>query len=149
MVLQGNMNYNIRAFVNYNGTGFVQERGVMNKKKILIVDDEADLVNMVKMRLESDGFGVSIASNGREAIEKIDADKPDLILLDVLMPAMDGYTAFQELKKKESTRNIPVVVMTAKRGMQELFEAEGAKDYIKKPFSDKDLLARIRKVLGL
>ena len=74
-------------------------------------------------------------------------EKPDVILLDIMMPKKDGYTLMRELKYKEKTNSIPVIVLSAKPGMRDLFGMEGVNDYIVKPFEDKDLLSRIKKAL--
>lgn len=120
----------------------------MDKKKILMVDDERDFVDMVKMRLEKNGYEVIPAYNGKEALEKGKIDKPDLILLDILMPELDGYSTLKELKQIETTKDIPVLVLTAKTGMKDLFEVEGIADYIIKPFEAEDLLLRIKRALS-
>lgn len=119
----------------------------MIKKKILLADDEPDFVKPLKERLEANNYNVITAFNGQEALIKAGAEKPDLILLDILMPKMDGYTALRELKKKEETKNIPIIILTAKTGMKDLFGVEGIKDYIMKPFEDDDLLLRIQRAL--
>ncbi len=118
-------------------------------KKILIVDDEPDFVLLLKTRLRGNGYEVITASNGEEGAAKANADKPDLILLDIMMPKKDGYTMLQELKANEKTTSIPVIVVTAKPYMRDLFGIEGIKDYIVKPFEDDDLLLRIKRTLGL
>ena len=115
----------------------------MDKKKILIVDDEADLVKMMKIRLEVSNYEVITASDGEEGIKQAEAGNPDVILLDIMMPKKDGYTLLRELKNKETTKSIPVIVITGKPGMKDLFEIEGVKDYIIKPFEKEDLLSRI------
>lgn len=120
----------------------------MDKKKILVVDDEADFVDMVRMRLEANGYEVLTAYNGRDGLEKAKAEKPDLILLDILMPELDGYTTLKELKNMGETKGIPVLVVTAKPGMKDLFVIEGIADYIVKPFDDEDLLLRIKRALN-
>lgn len=117
------------------------------KRTILIVDDEIDFVNMIKIRLESKDYRVIGANDGQEGLKKAQKEKPDAILLDILMPGKDGYTMMRELKLNEDTKDIPVIVVTAKTGMSDLFELEGVEDYLVKPFDDKELLKRIEKVL--
>ncbi len=119
----------------------------MSKKKILVVDDEPELVDMVKMRLEAGNYRVSTASDGEEALEKAKKEKPDLILLDISMPNKDGYTFLREAKKNESIKDIPVIILTAFSKMEDLFEIEGVKDYIMKPFDGQQLLEKINKYL--
>lgn len=120
----------------------------MENKKILIIDDEPDFVKMLKMRLEFSGYEVAIAFDGDEGLEILRKEIPDLILLDIMMPNKDGYTFLLDMKKDERTREIPVIALTAKAGMKDLFELEGAKDYIVKPFESEHLLAKIREVVG-
>jgi len=116
-------------------------------KKILIVDDEKDFVDMVKIRLKVNGYETSEAYDGTEGLKKAENENPDLILLDVMMPNKDGYTMLRDLKGNVATKSIPVIVLTAKSGMKDLFEIEGVRDYIVKPFDSEDLLLRIAKVL--
>lgn len=120
----------------------------MSKKRILLVDDEHEFVDLVKTRLESNNYEVIVAYNGNEALDKAQSEKPDLILLDILMPEKDGYNALKELKQIETTKNVPVLVVTAKAGMRDLFEVEGIADYIVKPFEAEDLLLRMKRALG-
>lgn len=117
-------------------------------KKILMADDEPEFVELVKFRLESNGYDVVTASNGKEAVEKAKTQNPDIILLDILMPDMDGYTALRELKGQDITKDIPVIIITAKTGMKDLFAIDGIRDYLIKPFDDEDLLLRIKRALG-
>ena len=120
----------------------------MKGKKILVVDDEPEFVDMLKIRLEANDYAVVTAANGKEGVEKAAAEKPDLILLDILMPEMDGYSALKELKANNETRDIPVIVVTAKSKMQGLFLVEGINDYVVKPFEADDLLLRIKRVIA-
>ena len=119
----------------------------MSKGKILIIDDEPDFAKLLKKRLEINGFEVAIAVNGNEGLNKIKAEKPDLVLLDILMPEKDGYTLLQEMKGDESISKTPVIVVTAKPYMQDLFAIEGIHDYLVKPIDDDDLLLRIKLAL--
>ena len=119
----------------------------MGKGKILIIDDEPDFALLFKKRLEADGYEVIIASNGSEGLKKIKAESPDVILLDILMPEKDGYTMLQEMKSDESISRTPVIIVTAKPYMQDLFAIEGIHDYLIKPIDDDDLLLRIKLVL--
>ena len=119
----------------------------MGGKKILVVDDDPELVKLVKMRLAAHGFDVVGAHDGVEGIEKAELERPDLILLDIKMPEVDGHTALRNLKHRTSTRDIPVIILTAYDKLKDLFELEGAKDYIVKPFEDQDLLLRITRAL--
>ena len=119
----------------------------MNGKKILIIDDEPEFVEMLKMRLEKSGYNVVTAGNTDEAMDIIKCG-PDLVLLDIMMPRVDGYTLYRQLKKDDATKSIPVIVVTAKPEMKELFQAEGVTDYLVKPIDDEELMATIEKTLG-
>ena len=112
-------------------------------KKILVVDDEQQLALAVKIRLQSRGYQVMIANDGQEALEIVDKEPPDLVILDVLMPVMDGYTFLRELNTRVGRGKVPVIILTARDRMKDLFEVEGIEDYIVKPFDYEDLLLRI------
>jgi len=119
-------------------------------KKVLIVDDKLEVVELVTATLEGEDYQIISASDGREALEKIGKEKPDLVLLDIIMPKMDGFEVLSELKKDSRTKEIPVIMLTA-RG-QKLDKDKGgelgAQDYIVKPFSPSHLLHKIEEVLG-
>ena len=119
----------------------------MAKKKILVVDDEVELVDLIKIRLESDGHEVITANSGLEGLSKASNELPDLIILDIGMAEMDGYTTLQKLREDEALKNTPVIMLTAYAKMKGLFEMEGISDYIVKPFDPQDFLMRINKVL--
>ena len=112
-------------------------------KKILVVDDEQQLALAVKIRLQSRGFQVVTAPDGRQALEMITQEQPDLVILDVLMPVMDGYSCLREINTRFGRGKIPVIVLTARDRMKDLFDLEGIEDYVIKPFDHEDLLARI------
>jgi DNA-binding response OmpR family regulator len=112
-------------------------------KKILLIDDEANIIKVLRSRLEAENFAVITASDGQEGLEKARSEKPDLIILDILMPRKDGYTFIKEMQVEESIKHIPVIVSTAKPEMQDLFAMEGIKDYIVKPFKTEELLKKI------
>ena len=116
-------------------------------KKILVVDDDPTLVKVVQPFLESHGFQVRIAVDGLEGIEMVKKESPDLIVLDVHMPRMNGYTFVFELKKITNAQTIPIIVLTAKEGMAEIFKVEGVKEYITKPFKPEVLLTAIKKYI--
>ncbi len=121
----------------------------MPKKKILFIDDEAVVAGLMKTRLESRGFLAEIALDGANGIEKAKAWQPDLILLDVAMPGMDGYAACRRLKALPETASIPVVLFTAVQSeqLQSLSEKAGAVKVIQKPFIDQVFKA-IAEILG-
>lgn len=119
----------------------------MAKKKILVVDDEVDLVELVKIRLEANGYQVITAHSGLEGLSKATSELPDLVVLDIAMADMDGYTTLQKLREEDKTKDIPVIMLTAYAKMKSLFEMEGISDYIVKPFDPQDFLVRVGKVL--
>ena len=119
----------------------------MAAKKILVVDDEMMLVDFLKIRLEDSGYVVDTASDGTEGLVKAETMRPDLIILDIFMKPMDGYTMLKDLRKDEKTKDIPVIILTASGKKRELFEAEGISDYIIKPFESDDFVARVDRIL--
>jgi DNA-binding response OmpR family regulator len=115
-------------------------------KKILVVDDEQQLALAVKIRLQSHGYQVVTANNGQMALEVAEKERPDLVILDVLMPVMDGYSTLRELNAKFGRGKLPIIILTARDRMKDLFELEGIEDYVIKPFDHEDLLIRIERV---
>jgi len=117
-------------------------------KKILVVDDEPDIVESLQVVLSKE-YETVPASNGREALERAGEMRPDLILLDVMMPTMDGFQACREIKKNASTRDIPVLLLTALHDTDNKVKGldAGADDFIGKPFNEVELLARVRAFL--
>ncbi len=113
----------------------------MGKRKVLIVDDEPDIVRLVQFTLERRGFEVIVATDGLSAIELAETEKPDVILLDAVMPVMNGYTACQRLKENSKTKSIPVIMLSAKsqKVEVELGIEMGAENYICKPFSPSQI----------
>jgi adenylate cyclase len=113
---------------------------------ILIVDDEPFNVDLLEQQLEELGYRTISAANGKEAVERALAEAPDLILLDVMMPVMDGFAACRVLKEQEQTRLIPVVIMTALGAVEDRVRGieAGADDFLTKPVDDRELLARVR-----
>ena len=112
-------------------------------EKILIIEDEEDLVKGLKLNLEDEGYEVDYALNGKEGLEKALKENPDLILLDIMLPGMNGLEICKELRQKKM--DIPILMLTAKGGeMDKVIGLEiGADDYISKPFSIRELLARV------
>jgi len=119
-------------------------------KKILVVDDEAQLTEMVKLRLEAAGYSVSCAYDGVEGLEKAKKEKPDLIILDLMLPKMDGYKVCGLLKNDARYNKIPIVMFTARAQEEDigLGRELGAEAYVTKPFDHKILLGKIRELLG-
>jgi DNA-binding response OmpR family regulator len=122
----------------------------MKKGKVLVVDDEVNITQILEFSIGAEGFDVITAQNGEEAIEKARREQPDLIILDVMMPKIDGYEACRILKANPLTKNIPVVLLTAKgRDIDRRLGMEvGATDYIVKPFSPNKLVERIHQLLS-
>ena len=118
----------------------------MEKKKILVVDDEPDLVDFVRIRLEANNYQVVAASDGEEALSVFAKEKPDLVLLDILMPKIDGFKVCQMLKKDLANANIPVIMLTVKDRTEDIKLAKqiGADGYILKPFDADTLLNNIK-----
>lgn len=122
----------------------------MDRKKVMIVDDEAHIVELVRVCLEDTDYEIIEAYDGLEALDKVFNEKPDLILLDIMLPKMDGYEVCKNLKAKEDTRSIPVVMLTAKG--QEVDKVKGfqsgADSYLTKPFSPLRLLTELEEKLS-
>ncbi len=115
-------------------------------EKIMIVDDDRNICELLRLYIEKDGFDAVIAHNGREALNLLEKEKPDLMVLDVMMPELDGWQVCREVRK---TSDIPIIMLTAK---SETFDKVlglelGADDYVTKPFDSKEIVARIKAVL--
>lgn len=117
-------------------------------RKILVIDDEPDVVALLKTRLESAGYRVVTAGDGREGLKQALEEKPDLILLDIIMPAIDGNELCWLLKDDARTKEIPVVMLTAKgtKFDRSYGLSAGAAEYVTKPYDPKDLLEKIEKI---
>jgi two-component system alkaline phosphatase synthesis response regulator PhoP len=121
----------------------------MAKQKILVVDDEEDILELLRFNLTKEGFTVVCAASGEEALKSAVSNRPDLVLLDLLLPGMDGLEVARRLKHDASTKDIPVIMVTAKGEEADIVTGleVGAEDYITKPFSRKVLIARVRAAL--
>ena len=121
------------------------------KNKILIVDDAMDTVELLRKRFHSEGYDTAEAYNGSEALQRVSEYEPDLIVLDVMMPVMDGYEACRRLKSDEKTKYIPILMLTAKGEVEHKVKGLdiGADDYMGKPFDYKELSARVRSLLSI
>ena len=119
-------------------------------KKILVVDDKPEVVELVTATLEGEGYQIICAFDGEEALEKINKERPDLVLLDVRMPKMTGLEVLAKAKKDPQTRDIPIIMLTAKG--QEIDKDKGirlgAEEYIIKPFSPSSLLRKIEETMA-
>jgi DNA-binding response OmpR family regulator len=123
----------------------------MNEKKILCIEDEAEMIDLMRLILGRRGYDVHGATGGLDGIKKVKDTLPDLVLLDLMMPDMDGWEVYQQMKADETTRNIPVIVVTAKaQNIDKVLGLHIAKvdDYITKPFSPAELLASVEKILN-
>ena len=122
----------------------------MAKKKILIVEDEKDIVEMIEYNLKKEGYTILSVMKGEDAVSLAKRERPDLIILDLMLPGIDGFETCKLLKSNEITEQVPIIMLTAKS--QEADKVAGlelgADDYITKPFSPRELLARIKVALG-
>lgn len=120
------------------------------KKKILLVDDEVDILTVIRMRLESSGYEVVVATDGKEALNTARSLIPDLIILDLMLPGMDGFHVARMLKYDMHYKDIPIIMLTAKAGedVRKTGEQVGADAYMNKPFEAEKLLAKIRELLA-
>jgi DNA-binding response OmpR family regulator len=117
---------------------------------ILIADDDPDILALVSFRLERAGYEIVQARNGEEAVQVALARRPDLAVIDVMMPRIDGYEATRQLRQHEETSRMPIILLTARVQEEDIargFDA-GADDYVKKPFSPQELGSRVQAVLG-
>ena len=119
-------------------------------KKILVVDDEDDILHFLEMVLREKGYQVTTASGGHEALTRAQIDKPDLVLLDIMMPQMDGWEVLKLLRVDEETRRIPVAMLSARTEAKDRVQGlqEGAIDYICKPFALQELLGKIETIFS-
>jgi DNA-binding response OmpR family regulator len=121
----------------------------MSKRKILLIEDDRDIVEMVEYNLQEEGYETIAALDGQKGIEKAQTEKPDLIILDIMLPVIDGFEVCKILKSDNRTMNIPVIILSAKsQETDKVVGLElGADDYVTKPFSPRELIARIRAIL--
>jgi DNA-binding response OmpR family regulator len=120
-------------------------------KSILCIEDEPEMIDLIRLILTRRGFEVRGANGGKEGLEAIRAQRPDLVLLDLMMPDMDGWEVYQQMKADEQMRDIPVIVVTAKaQSIDKVLGLHIAKvdDYIAKPFSPQELMSSVEKVLS-
>jgi two-component system response regulator VicR len=122
------------------------------KDKILVVDDDRSVAELIKERLTLSGYEVETAYTGEESIQKIEKSLPDLILLDIMMPTMNGYQVFDTLRSKEGTKDIPIIFVTAKTDVKDWTHAMfkmGANSYITKPIDNKKLVEQVKSILEM
>jgi two-component system alkaline phosphatase synthesis response regulator PhoP len=117
--------------------------------RILVCDDERSIVRLIQVNLERQGWEVIPAYDGKEGLEKILKEKPDVVVLDVMMPYMDGFEVLKNLRREPDTQNIPVVMLTAKAQDKDVFEGYhyGADVYLTKPFNPMELVTFIKRIL--
>lgn len=118
------------------------------KYKILAVDDEPHIRRLVQVNLERHGYEVVTAADGKDALEKVASEKPDLVVLDVMMPYMDGFEVLQALRKNPETRDLPVIMLTAKAQDADVFRGwqSGADLYLTKPFNPMELISFVKRI---
>ena len=122
----------------------------MEKRKILLVDDEVDLVKTIKFSLELEGYKVLVSYNGEDALNQARKEIPDLILLDIMLPKLDGYKVCRLLKFDEQYKHIPILMMTAKTQEKDklMGKETGANEYITKPFDMEELMEKVKTYLN-
>lgn len=120
-------------------------------RKILTCDDEKNIVRLIQVNLERQGYEVVTAYNGRECLEKVASEHPDLIVLDLMMPEMTGFEVLEELKKNPETQNIPVIMLTARTQDQDVLRGwqSGVECYLTKPFNPIELLTFIKRIFAM
>jgi two-component system alkaline phosphatase synthesis response regulator PhoP len=126
-------------------------RQKMIQKKVLLIEDEPHQIMMVRYRLEANNFDFASAADGKEGLKKTKSEKPDVILLDIVMPEMDGYEVCKRIRKDPATKDIPVILFTASviKNLKEKCLDCGADDYVVKPFESETLVGKIKQVLKI
>lgn len=119
-------------------------------KHVLVCDDDDLLLELLSFRLSGKGYEVRIARNGREAIESANAEPPDAIVLDAMMPVIDGFEVLRQIREAPHMRHLPIIMLTARKGEKDIVEALklGASDYLAKPFIPEELNARLTRLLA-
>ena len=148
MIEQANV---VNSALSHSGAHSTDDRMADQKKHIVCIEDDAGIIDLVKLILTRKGYRVSGAVGGREGLELIEREKPDVVLLDLMMPDMDGWEVFHQMRAHESTRHIPVIVVTAKaQSIDKVLGLQIAKvdDYLTKPFSPQDLVDSIERILS-
>ncbi len=117
--------------------------------KVLVCDDERHIVRLIQVNLERQGYQVVTAFDGKEGLEKIRTEKPNLVVLDVMMPYMDGFEVLKTIRKEPETENLPVIMLTAKAQDKDVFEGYhyGADMYLTKPFNPMELVTFVKRIL--
>ena len=122
----------------------------MRNRHILVCDDDELLVDLLTYRLEAKGYEVSAARDGGEALERLGTDKPDAVVLDAMMPVIDGFEVLRRIREQAATADLPVVMLSARKQERDIVGALelGANDFVVKPFIPEELLARLARLLG-
>ena len=122
------------------------EKEIKKKTRILVADDDKNVITIIRDSLPPDSYEILEATNGKEALGVIFSDTPDILILDIMMPDMDGYRVCEELKEHDSTKNLPIIILSAKTSVDDKLKAMdlGIDDYIIKPFDPRELKARIK-----
>jgi DNA-binding response OmpR family regulator len=122
----------------------------MRNRHILVCDDDELLVDLLTYRLEAKGYQVSAARDGGEALERLGTDKPDAVVLDAMMPVIDGFEVLRRIREQAATADLPVVMLSARKQERDIVGALelGANDFVVKPFIPEELLARLARLLG-
>ncbi|MFC1557051.1 response regulator transcription factor [candidate division KSB1 bacterium] len=117
---------------------------------IVLAEDEPQIARLTSFKLEKEGFKVIWEKDGGAALKSVEKNKPDIVLLDIMMPVMDGYQVLKKIKENDNLKNIPVIMLTAKGQERDVVKGieMGAEDYIVKPFRPAELTARVKKILG-
>ena len=121
------------------------------RKKILVIDDEEDMQKLLKIRLEQEGFIVLIAGDGEEGIRLSELEMPDLIILDIMMPNIDGYSCLKEIRRIPKTKNVPILMMSGKEEekVRDLFAFQKISGYLEKPFELDNLVTKAKEILKM
>ncbi len=121
------------------------------QKKILVIDDEEDILKLLRLRLQQENLNVIVASDGDIGVKSAEQELPDLILLDIMMPEMDGYSCLKEIRKLPKTKDIPVLMLSGKEEekVRDLFAFQKISGYFEKPFELDDIVAKIKEILKL
>jgi CheY-like chemotaxis protein len=115
----------------------------VKSKRVLVIDDEEEIVNAAKRMLERCGYTVATALNGKQGMDLVNESRPDVIITDIIMPIMDGYEFFKQLRKESFTAKIPVIILTARPNMEDSFRALGVNGFVTKPFTSENLIDKI------
>lgn len=120
------------------------------QKKILVIDDEEDILKLLKIRLEQENFNIITASDGDVGVKAAEQEVPDLIILDIMMPKMDGYSCLKEIRGLPKTKDIPVLMLSGKEEekVRDLFAFQKISGYIEKPFELDDIVTKIKEILN-